>query len=525
MTARPFLRAAAAIAQALAAGTVAPPWLRLVTEAQSLFGSDACALLQLRGGALVPRATIGLSADTMGRRFPLPEHPRLNAIVQSAAMVRFPADSILPDPYDGLLLQPGTHLEVHDCLGVALRHETVVIGALTLDSLDPQRLSNVSREDLEDFAALTAGLLATHLRLMRQQDRLEHDHLVSQALMAEIKGDSDLIGPGPEMRAVLHEIDTVAPSDLSVLILGETGVGKELVARRLHMRSQRAATPMIHVNCAALPENLIESELFGHVRGAFSGATSDRRGRFELADGGTLFLDEVGELTLPAQAKLLRVLQSGEIQRVGSDHNLAVDVRIIAATNQDLAEAVKRGEFRSDLYHRLAVYPLRIPPLRDRPKDILPLAGHFLAQARARLRVRNFRLAKDVEAAFLSHDWPGNVRELEHLLSRAALKAAADTPQNGVVTIALEHLSLRGLRLTAPTADVRAPNDATEAAEGLRAATEDFQRRLIAAALARHSGNLAAAAKELKVDRGNLHRQRLRLGLSGKSTARAVSDS
>jgi anaerobic nitric oxide reductase transcription regulator len=179
---------------------------------------------------------------------------------------------------------------------------------------------------------------------------------------------------------------------LSVLITGETGVGKELVAEAIHLQSPRAQKPLISLNCAALPELLVESELFGHVKGAFSGAVNGRSGKFELADGGTIFLDEVGELPLPVQAKLLRVLQSGQLQRVGSDQEHHVDVRIIAATNRDLAEEVRVGRFRADLYHRLSVYPLRVPPLRERGRDVLLLAGFFLEENRARMGLRSLRL-------------------------------------------------------------------------------------------------------------------------------------
>jgi len=221
---------------------------------------------------------------------------------------------------------------------------------------------------------------------------------------------------------VLKELRVVASADLPVLLLGETGVGKELFARELHILSQRSDKPLIYVNCAALPESLAESELFGHVKGAFSGATSDRSGRFEVAHGGTLFLDEVGELPLSIQAKLLRVLQNGEIQRLGSDKYRKVDVRLIAATNRNLRQQVSNETFRADLYHRLSVYPLPIPPLLERGDDVSILAGHFLELNRARLGLRALRLSPEAELAIQQYQWPGNVRELEHVISRAAIK-------------------------------------------------------------------------------------------------------
>jgi anaerobic nitric oxide reductase transcription regulator len=204
-------------------------------------------------------------------------------------------------------------------------------------------------------------------------------------------------------------------------VTGETGVGKELVARHVHAGSRRREEAIIHVNCAALPESVAESELFGHVAGAFTGAVRDRAGKFEVADGGSLFLDEIGELPLSLQPKLLRALQQGEIQRIGSDRLHRVDVRIIAATNRDLISEVERGRFRADLYHRLAVYPIRVPALRERREDIPLLATHFADSTRRRLGLGPLRLGEDVRERLAAADWPGNVRELENVVNRAVL--------------------------------------------------------------------------------------------------------
>jgi anaerobic nitric oxide reductase transcription regulator len=258
------------------------------------------------------------------------------------------------------------------------------------------------------------------IRQLAEQAHREQARL--QALQRSTLAQRSLGGHSPAMQALLREIDLVAGSDLTVLILGETGVGKELVAQRLHAQSARRERPLVQVNCAALPDTLADSELFGHRRGAFTGALQDRTGRFELADGGTLFLDEVGELSLPVQAKLLRVLQSGEVQRPGSDRLLRVDVRVLAATNRDLAAEVAAGRFRADLYHRLAVYPLRVPALRERGRDVLALAGGFLEENQHCLGMRNLRLTPAAKAWLLQQPWPGNVRELEHVISRAALR-------------------------------------------------------------------------------------------------------
>ncbi|HNJ74104.1 MAG TPA: sigma 54-interacting transcriptional regulator, partial [Pseudomonadales bacterium] len=298
----------------------------------------------------------------------------------------------------------------------------------------------------------------------------------------------------------------------TVLITGETGVGKELVARAVHSRSLRSQQPLVELNCAAIPENLIESELFGHLKGAFSGAVTERRGKFDLADGGSLFLDEVGELPLNAQAKLLRALHGGEIQRVGSDRVHRVDVRIIAATNRDLQQEVRNGRFRADLYHRLSVFPLWVPPLRERERDALLLAGYFLEQNRGRLGVRALRLAADCQAALLNCDWPGNVRELEHLISRAALRARAEAEADArIVTLPLPPLGM----LNPPAVEhphARSEPDITQTVS-LRQAVDDCQRDLLRQRLALHRGNWARTARSLGVDRGNLIRLAQRLGL------------
>ena len=313
----------------------------------------------------------------------------------------------------------------------------------------------------------------------------------------------------------------VATSDLPVLLLGETGVGKELFARLLHQQSGRRSRPMVHVNCAALPESLAESELFGHVRGAFSGAVSDRPGRIEAAEGGTLFLDEVGELPLSVQAKLLRTLQNGEIQRLGADRPRRVHVRVIAATNRNLREEVASGAFRADLYHRLSVYPVPIPPLRERGNDVLLLAGRFLELNRARLGLRSLRLSPDAQAALRRYAWPGNVRELEHVISRAALKALSrGADRNAILTLEAGLLDLDALEAPAadntpaPTARA-APAAAPATTTTLRDAIDACQRQAITTALDSHQANWAQAARALDVDASNLHKLARRLGLKG----------
>ena len=334
-----------------------------------------------------------------------------------------------------------------------------------------------------------------------------------------------LLGHSPAHQRLLDEVALVSNSALTVLVLGETGVGKELVAQALHAASPRAARPLISLNCAALPEHLVESELFGHVRGAFSGAVAERRGKFELAHGGTLFLDEVGELPLAAQAKLLRVLQGGQLQRLGSDRDHTVDVRVVAATNRNLADEVRTGRMRADFYHRLNVYPLVVPPLRERGNDVLLLAGHFLEQNRSRLGLGSLRLDASAQAALLAHDWPGNVRELEHLVARSSLKALAGLarlgPRPRIVSVTAAHLDLQaaavgggdGCVLDASGTLSVLPRPGAAPAD-LRRSTDAHQRQCIEASLARHPDNWAAAARELGLHRANLVRLAKRLGLA-----------
>lgn len=487
-------------------------WPTLLELVARRLPCDACAVLRLDGDRLVPLATRGLSPDTLGRRFRLDEHPRLRAIVESGeALTRFPADSPLPDPYDGLIPDRLDRLHVHDCVGAPLRTAGVGVawGALTLDALHPGRF-----DGLDDAIAGLARLAAALAEAMERRAQLVEP---SRAFDERPDPAHELVGEGPAMAALLREIDAVADSDLVVLVLGETGVGKELVARRLHARSRRARGPLVHVNCAALPDALVESELFGHVRGAFSGAVADRRGKFELADGGTLFLDEVGELPLAVQAKMLRALQNGEIQRVGSDRHLTVNVRVIAATNRDLAREVAEGRFRADVYHRLSVYPLPVPPLRQRGTEALRLAGLFLDRNRARLGLRNLRLSADAERRLLSYPWPGNVRELEHAIGRGAIRArAARAAEGGVLTLNAADLGLTDVDgPVSPTTPpvVPAVEPLTAADLPLREAVEDLQRRMIRDHLARHDGNWAKVARSLGVDRSNLFRLAGRLGL------------
>lgn len=495
---------------------------RLLDTLASVIDCNAIALLALHHQVLRPLAIKGLTQDTLGRRFVINEHPRFEAICQANAPVRFAASSPLPDPYDGLVADCKGDLPIHACMGLPLFFAEKLIGVLTFDSLEPGAFDELSQDNLDTLAAIAAGTLKTALTL----DELEQQNSRSHLLMAELSKDTlardghELIGDSQAMQKLKKELNLVAASPFSVLIQGETGVGKELVARTLHLKSSRADEPLVYVNCAALPESLIESELFGHVKGAFTGADKDRAGKFALADGGTLFLDEIGELPLAAQSKLLRALQANEIQPVGQDKTQHVDVRVLAATNRDLADEVANGQFRADLYHRLSVYPVQIPALKKRYGDIGLLAGYFVEQSRRKLGMQQLKLADNVIPYLTAYHWPGNVRELEHVISRAALKASANLDTHSIVKIEVQHCGelinelATGEVEPSTQQSVRTPFLPTvDDSLGLKQATEEFQRQCIRQALTKHQGNWSAAARDLQTDRANLNRLAKRLGV------------
>lgn len=305
-------------------------------------------------------------------------------------------------------------LIVHDeCLG------TLNIGSRQVGDLDPEDVKFLQLVATHIATAIAQVRAYEEIRRLGEQLKRQNEYLVEEVKLSRNVGT--MVGQSSGFRHILDLIRAVAPTSSSVLLLGETGTGKELLARAVHEGSPRHNKPFIRVNCAALPGGLVESELFGHERGAFTGASAQRPGRFELANGGTLFLDEIGEMPLEAQAKLLRVLQDGMVDRIGSTTSVPVDVRIVAATNAQLEDAIKKGTFRADLYYRLHVFPVSVPPLRERQEDIPLLADHFLAQAAARLRRGPLRLSPQSMERLMNYSWPGNVRELQNLIDRAAI--------------------------------------------------------------------------------------------------------
>jgi two-component system nitrogen regulation response regulator NtrX len=337
----------------------------------------------------------------------------------------------------------------------------------------------------------------------------------------EMKGDvalsramvsGEMIGDSPVLQDVRALIARVGPTDARVLITGESGTGKELVAAALHVASPRRDRPFVRVNCAAIPRDLVESEMFGHERGAFTGATDRRIGRFEMAHTGTLFLDEVGDLGAEAQAKLLRAIEAREIERVGGGKPITIDVRILAATNKDLARAVADGSFREDLFFRLNVIPIQLPPLRDRPGDLPALVRHFSARHRTRTGRPLVQWHDDALGALSSYRWPGNVRELANVVERLAILHAGSVVGRAEVLQVLPTVATDPFRVSA--IDTAGHASETPSTMPLSDALDAYERRLISAALAQSDGNVAEAARRLQTDRPNLYRRMRRLGLA-----------
>lgn len=341
------------------------------------------------------------------------------------------------------------------------------------------------------------SVLQTQIELaqaIRRSQRLEAENLTLRDDGGAAKRPQ-VVAESPAMKSILHVVERIGPADANVLITGENGTGKEVIARSLHAASNRAAKPLVSVNAGALAEGLFESELFGHVRGAFTDAKTDRVGRFELADGGTLFLDEIANVPMTLQAKLLRVLETGEFERVGSSKTRKVNVRVLSATNADLKTGAAAGKFRQDLMFRLNTVEIHLPPLRDRREDIAPLAEHFLLQHSDRYRRGRMWFTDQALDALRAHSWPGNVRELDHVIERAVLLTSGET-------VSAMDLALQ----TTPAAQLSARLE--------EMSLEDAERLLIKKALARFDGNANRAAEALGLSRSALYRRLQKYGLS-----------
>ena len=314
--------------------------------------------------------------------------------------------------------------QIRACGATPIIHKGEVLGAIM--GFTRSMLSEEGRPWGRVFADHVGSAIANARafeEIQRLKAQLERQNAYLEEEVVEARAFGDLVGQSAVLRQIISQTDLVAPTEASVLVLGETGTGKELVAREIHRRSQRKAGPLVRVNCASIPKDLFESEFFGHVKGAFTGAIKDRAGRFETAEGGTLFLDEIGEVPLDMQGKLLRVLQEKRYERVGDDRTRQADVRIVAATNRDLKKAVAAGRFREDLYYRLHVFPIQVAPLRERRDDITLLAQHFVALSVKELRCPKPRLTRAGIVQLQNYDWPGNVRELRNVIERAVILA------------------------------------------------------------------------------------------------------
>ena len=381
--------------------------------------------------------------------------------------------------------------EVRSLLCVPLTVFQRVIGCIYLDSTNS---ANRFQEDHLQLLAAIAGISAVALDNARRLQWLEQEN---QRLTSEVRQEQSLVGEGARMKEIFQFLARVAPTDSTVLIEGESGTGKELAARALHRNSPRANKPFVAINCAAIPESLLETDLFGHERGAFTGAAGQKKGRLEVADGGVVFLDEIGELAPTLQVKLLRVLQEREFERVGGTHTIKIDVRLIAATNCDLNEAVRTGEFRQDLYYRLAVVRLTMPPLRERREDIPMLARHFLQKNAKRSNVKPKPISREAMAALVHYEWPGNVRELENAIERALVMGSSDA-------VLLEDLPESLLE----------QESAAEMHEGkYHASLKELKKQLIIDAVEQTRGNYVDAAAILGVHPNYLHRLIRNLGL------------
>jgi two-component system nitrogen regulation response regulator NtrX len=331
-----------------------------------------------------------------------------------------------------------------------------------------------------------------------RQRRLEAEN---RELRATVDRRHTIVGDSYTMRQLLEQVAMAAPTNGRVLIYGENGTGKELVARTIHMRSRRMKGPFIEVNCAAIPEELIESELFGHMKGAFTGAVSDRRGKFEMADSGTLFLDEIGDMSLKTQAKVLRALQEQVVEPVGGTASVKVDVRVIAATNKDLPAEIRAGRFREDLYFRLNVIPIFVPPLRDRDSDVPLLAEHFMAEFAREYGRRPKKLDDGAATGLRAYRWPGNVRELRNVIERLMIMVPGDT-------ITASDLGFLDVSLALPPDEPGAPP------VPLHEARDRFERDYILRALAAQNGNISRTADALGVERSNLYRKMRAFGIA-----------
>ena len=457
---------------------------------------------RVRGPAGVPVAPVGPVALTrsVARR-----------VVEGRAAV-LAADA----PREALGSESLLGANIRSTIGVPLWKGEDILGVLQVDNRDAPAMFD--RRDVEALGVLAHGasLAIANARLIQKltlaEEQLRKENQFLRGRERSRTGELRIVGESRRMEQVLQQLNKVVDTRVTVLVEGETGTGKELFASAIHHRSQRRDKLFVAQNCAAFPENLLESELFGHKRGAFTGATEEKKGLFEIADGGTLFLDEVGEMPLALQAKLLRVLQEGEIRAIGATAPRRVNVRIVAATNRNLEKEVAEGRFREDLYYRLKVFPIRVPPLRERREDVALLAAHFLERYTREFGREIAGFTQPALELLRAYDWPGNVRELENEVQRAVIQAEGET------FITPELLSLRVRSNDAKVADAAppalAPDDEDEDTSGtLREMMDRVEKRILARTLTAHGNNKTSAAKALGITREGLHKKLKGLGM------------
>ncbi len=486
----------------------------ILGELERLVPFDMATVMRLEGTDLRVLAGRGFrrDVDLRGMCFKRGQNPRLDRALLARGTVRF-VDPNEADPFDGFADVPLDH--VHSCMVAPMRLSGELLGVITADALEPAHFNETHEEVIELFGALAAVAIRNAdliSELEAARSRLQGEVTTLAEETRDVSGGTQLVGASDVMRALRDEIGMVGPTDTTVLILGETGTGKELVARALHAASTRWQRPLIRFDASALAPALIESQLFGHVKGAFTGAVSSRAGKFEVADGSTLFLDEVGELPLDLQPRLLRALQEHEIERVGDHHVRRFDVRIIAATNRDLQAEVRAGRFRADLFHRLAVYPLQVSPLRVRIEDIAALVDHFARKLTSRLQLESVRIEPTFLDELSRYSWPGNVRELQNTVERALVRARS----RGRKVVRLDADAARGLGLGGDPPRPSANRPGPLPTGTLRDQTELFQRELMERAIAEEDGSLARAARLLGEDPSNFLRRLRRLRPDGR---------
>ena len=441
-------------------------------------------LVNRETGDLYIEAAHGLSNEELERGRYRPGEGVVGRVVQTGRPMVIPQISQEPLFLNRTRARKNLGKNEISYICVPIKLESQVIGALSADRLFSEDV--VLEEDVR-LMTIIASMVANAVRLRQeyQEERnrlLEENTRLQNELQAKFR-PANMIGKSSGMQSVFDLIAQVAPSDATVLIRGESGVGKELVAHSIHYNSKRAAKPFIRVNCAALPESVIESELFGHEKGAFTGAQSQRKGRFELAHGGTIFLDEIGDLSPATQVRLLRVLQEREFERVGGDQTIKVDVRVITATNRDLELAIKDNSFRQDLYYRLNVFPVHIPPLRERKTDILELANFFVEKYSKANHKYVRRISTPAIDMLISYHWPGNVRELENVIERAVLLTTDDV--------------VHGHHLPPTLQTAEASN--TKMSGTLEETMFRVEHEMLVEALKNSKGNRAMAARELGI--------------------------